>query len=190
MRTHRLTENLAYDGSQLRPHWIRRASGLVGDAMVAFRGPCAIREHEMVDLQDLLASSAIAGDDMLHFVWEIFDDGDLGRAVLRQRMLTCIAGDLIRARTPGVDLRRDGDDLFVANGKLSISVATRSLVSTLIHFAINVSNSGTPVETASLTDLDIAPEGFADDLLAAVAHEEESMVEARCQVRPRTESEG
>ena len=43
-------ETIAYDGSQLRAHWILRATGLVGDAVVAFRGPCKVADREMADL--------------------------------------------------------------------------------------------------------------------------------------------
>ena len=85
MKTQWLDQTIAYDGSQLRAHWILRVAGLAGDAVVAFRGPCRVRLSEMADLEDLLEGPGIAGDDMLHFVAEVFDDGDLLRAVYRQR---------------------------------------------------------------------------------------------------------
>ena len=185
MNTHWLDLQVTYDGSQLRPHWIRRTTGVVGDAIVAFRGPCAVSQTEMADLVDLLDGSAIAGDDMLHFVAELFDDGDLPRALLRQRLLTAMAMEQLGLLAPGAELRRDGDDLFVGECKLSISVATRSMVSTLLHFAVNVGTAGTPVPTVGLSDLGVDAREFADRLLAAVAREEDSMAAARCQVRGR-----
>ena len=185
MKTHWLDSQVTYDGSQLRPHWIRLATGLVGDAIVAFRGPCAVSETEMVDLVDLLDGASIAGDDMLHFIAEVFDDGDLPRALLRQRLLSAIAMEQLALLAPDARLRREGDDIFVGERKLSISVATRSLVSTLLHFAVNVGTSGTPVPTVGLSDLGVDARGFADRLLAAVVREEESMATARCQVRGR-----
>ncbi len=185
MNTRWLEQAMTYDGSQLRPHWIRRQAGIVGDALVAFRGPCAVTTDEMADVADLLDGPGIAGADMLHFVWEIFDDGDLERAVLRQRLFSAMALEALRRRAPDADLRREGDDLYCGAGKLSISVATRSLVSTLIHFAINVTNEGTPVNTAGLTDLGIEPAELAEELLAAAAREQASIVAARSQVRPR-----
>lgn len=185
MNSHWLDSQVTYDGSQLRPHWIRRTTGVVGDAIVAFRGPCAVSQSEMADLVDLLEGSAIAGDDMLHFVTEVFDDGDLPRALLRQRLMSAIAMEQLVALVPSAELRREGDDLFVGNRKLSISVATRSLVSTLLHFAVNVGTTGTPVPTTGLDELGVDARAFAERLLAAVVREEDSMTSARCQVRGR-----
>lgn len=195
MQTQWLDETIPYDGSPLRAHWILRHTGIAGDAAVAFRGPCAVRAEEMADLEDLLDGPGIAADDMVHFVLEIFDDGDLLRAVYRQRLFTALAFDTLRALAPAApdpeaSLRRSGDDLFVGDGKLSISIATRSLVSTLIHFAVNVSNAGTPVTTASLGDLGIDPKAFADRLLAALVVEEQSIRTARAKVRAKGEFEG
>ena len=57
MKTQWLDQTIAYDGSQLRAHWILRATGLVGDGVVAFRGPCrddfgyaSVRMREMRSL--------------------------------------------------------------------------------------------------------------------------------------------
>ncbi len=184
-----LPRKIAYDGSQLRAHWILRATGLVGDALVAFRGPCALPQEEIADLEDLLDHAKIAGDDMLHFIGERFDDGDLDRATLRQRLLVARALEILRQMAPRArDLRRDGDDLFAGKGKLSVSVATRSAVSTLLHFGINVDNRGTPVRTASLGDLGVEPGRFARAVLRQTQLEEDSMAHARCKVRVRAEA--
>ncbi len=188
MKTQWLDQTIAYDGSQLRAHWILRAAGLAGDAVVAFRGPCRVAASEMADLEDLLEGPGIAGDDMVHFVAEVFDDGDLLRAVYRQRLFTALALDTLRDLAPAADLIRTGDDLFVGTSKLSISIATRSLVSTLMHFAVNVSNAGTPVATASLQDLDVDPEEFATRMLHAVVAEHDSILSARAKVRGKGES--
>jgi hypothetical protein len=187
-----LEQTIPYDGSQLRAHWILRQTGLAGDAVVAFRGPCAVSEAEMADLEDLLDGPGIAGDDMLHFVIELFDDGDLLRAIYLQRLFSALALDTLRAQIRHPDrarqLRRAGDDLFFGAGKLSISIATRSLVSTLIHFAVNVTNAGTPVETSALEDLDIEPAVFAESLMQALLAERRSITAARAKVRPKGEA--
>ena len=190
MKTQWIATPITYDGSQLRAHWIRRTTGISGDAVVAFRGPCRVLEAEMADLEDLLAGPGIAGDDMLHFLVEVFDDGDLLRAVFRQRLLSAQALATLQVLAPGAELRRDGDDLFVGPGKLSISIATRSLVSTLIHFAVNISNAGTPVVTASLEDIAVAPQAFAVRLMSVVVAEEASIRAARANVRGKDESPG
>ena len=188
MITRRLDEVIRYDGSQLRAHWIRRHCGIAGDAVVTFRGPCGVTHGEMADLSDLLDGPGIAGSDMLHLLIEVFDDGDLLRAVFRQRLVSAVALDTLRALAPQAVLRREGDDLYLGEGKLSISIATRSLVSTLIHFAVNIDNAGTPVPTASLRDLGVDPDEFADRLLVAIAAEEASVRAARADVRAKGEA--
>lgn len=190
MKSHWLRRKTTYDGSQLRPHWILRSSGLCGDAIVGFRGPCALPASEFADLEDQLAGATIAGSDMLHFIVERFDDGDLDRATLRQRLLAARALGVLVAQAPrhAAALRRDGDDLFFGAGKLSISIASKSPVSTLIHFAINVSTAGTPVRTAGLLDLGVEVGRFARELLARTVAEESSIALARCKVRARNEA--
>lgn len=186
MITHWIDQRLAYDGSQLRAHWILAEAQIAGDAMVAFRGPCRVARDEIADLADL-DGPGIAADDMLHFVWECFSATDLLLAVHRQRLLSATAGEVLRGLAPGADLRRSGDDLFVGDGKLSISIATASPVSTLIHFALNVSPGGAPVRIATLQQLGVDPEPFAKRLLAQVAHEQSTIVIARSKVRAKGE---
>lgn len=192
MQSRCLDKTIAYDGSQLRAHWILREVGIAGDAAVAFRGSCAVSEAEMADLEDLLDGPGIAGADMLHFVVELFDDGELLRAIYLQRLFSALALDTLRAQIPDPELaarlRRQGDDLFFDSGKLSISIATRSLVSTLIHFAVNVTNAGTPVETASLGDLGVDPDVFAPALLDALVGEHRAVNAARAKIRAKGEA--
>lgn len=180
-----LEPTIRYDGAQLAAHWILRTTGIVGDALVAFRGPCGVAREQIADLADI-DGPGIAGDDMLHFLWERFDDGDLERAVLRQRLLAVNAASALSAR--GVPIERDGDDLFVGGSKLSISIATRSLVSSLIHFAMNVTTRGTPVRTTALDELGIEVQPLAEDILSRVAVEEASIGLARAKVRGRGEA--
>lgn len=186
MKTLWLERGPAYDGSQLRAHWILHATGLAGDALVAFRSPCNVRRDEIADLADV-DGPGIAGDDMVHFVWESFSSSDLLLAVHRQRLLSATAGELVRRLAPNADLRREGDDLFVGDGKLSISIATASPVSALLHFAVNVTTTGAPVRTAGLAQLGIDPRDYANRLLAAVAAEQEGIAIARAKVRAKGE---
>lgn len=186
MRTQWLDQSVAYDGSQLRAHWILRTAGIEGDAMVAFRGPCDVRRAEIADLADV-DGPGIAGDDMLHFVWESFEHPDLLLAVHRQRLLSATAGELVRELAPASGVRREGDDLFVGDGKLSISIATASPVSSLIHFAVNVGTTGAPVRVAGLASLGIEPTGFGRRLLERVRNEQEGIAVARAKVRAKGE---
>ena len=67
-----LEERIDYDGSQLAAHWIQRQAGVAGSACVAFRGGCKVRDAEMADVEDL-GGPGIAGDDMLHFLFEALE---------------------------------------------------------------------------------------------------------------------
>ena len=44
----------------------------------------------------------------------------------------------------GVESTRDGDDIFVNNAKLTVSIASVSITSIKIHFAFNIRDEGTP----------------------------------------------
>lgn len=186
MKTRWLEESIRYDGSQLRAHWILSHCGLVGDALVAFRGPCRVGATEMADLADL-DGPGIAADDMVHFLWESFREPDLLLAVHRQRLLSAQAGEVLRDMAPAAIVRRDGDDLWVGAGKLSISIATVSPVSSLVHFALNATAGGAPVPTADLAALGVTPRAFAEALLARASAEQASIADARAKVRPKGE---
>jgi hypothetical protein len=186
MRTHWLADLTAYDGSQLRAHWAMARTGVVGDVAVGFRGPCRVADAEIADLADV-DGPGIAGDDMVHVVWETFTAPDLLLAVHRQRLLAAQARDLVAELAPGAVVLRDGDDLWVGDGKLSISIATVTPVSALVHFAVNASPGGAPVRTATLADLGVDPVVFGQELLTRCAEEQQSIAEARAKVRPKGE---
>jgi len=186
MLTHWCDDTITYDGSQLRAHWLLARFGLVGDALVGFRGPCLVSTGEMADLADV-DGPGIAGDDMVHFVWESFAQPDLLLAVHRQRLLSAQAAEVLRELVPGSAVRRTGDDLWVGDGKLSISIATVTPVSSLIHFAVNATDGGAPVRTTNLASLSAVPLAFARALLARVAEEQQSIETARAKVRAKGE---
>ncbi len=54
----------------------------------------------------------------------------------------------------GIKTHRKGDDLYCDDGKLTVSIATCSASSMKIHFAMNLTTTGTPkdVETAGLLE--------------------------------------
>ena len=72
----------------------------------------------------------------------------------------------------GVQTKREGDDIFVDGGKLSISIASISLSSAKIHFALNLEDKGTPedVETIGLFDIKVNDEQIftKDNLLELI----------------------
>lgn len=179
-----------YDGTQLRSHWIYETADVAGDALVAFRGPAAVPLEHMVDLEDVKARDAIASADMVHFIGEWFDT-DLEKAVLRQRLLMAVMQAVLTRLAPRLAVSREGDDLMaevsgspIPRRKMTVSIATASPVSTLIHAAINVDSRATPVPTLGLDDVEVDPEIFARKVLEAFAEEMEGVFTARCKVRP------
>lgn len=186
MKTLWLEPTVRYDGTQLRAHWILQITGLCGDAAVGFRGPCRVARPEIADLADL-DGPGIAGDDMVHVVWESFAATDLLLAVHRQRLLAAQAAEVLAMLAPAARVVRHGDDLFVGDGKLSISIATVTPVSSVIHFAVNATPGGAPVATATLAEIGVAPAAFGQALLARLQQEQGSIAEARAKVRAKGE---
>ena len=178
-----VTREIAYSGEQLRSHWAYRTFDLLGDSVVAFIGPCDVKIEHMKDVEDLKASSRIYSERMLHFIVEHFD-ADLDRAVLRQRLLIALMGETLNRRLGAPRVQRRGSDLYDGDRKLTVSVATTSPVSALIHAGINISSRNTPVPTRGLEDYAIEVKEFAEDILAAYAEECRSAQKARCKVRP------
>jgi uncharacterized protein len=173
-----LETNEIYDGAQLVSLNNYLKHGLLGDSIVAWVGPCDVAIEHMMDGEDLVAGSSIRGDKMVHFIVEKFDSSLLA-AVALQRLLASIAKDSLNEPK----LRREGDDIYWDDRKLSISIATQSPVSSLIHFAVNVVNSGAPVVTCSLGDLEKDPHEFAMEVMMRFAKECESIVTATKKVR-------
>ena len=69
-------------------------------------------------------------------------------------------------------------------GKLSISVATKSPLSTLVHFALNTVSEGVPVKAAHLKTFQVEPKAFAEKFMASLKDEMESVMQATKKVQP------
>lgn len=155
MKKEILPGTLDYDGSQIEPLWAY-SKGIFGDSIVLFRGAMDIPDSNIKDLEDLQNNLAIKGGDMLHFIVERFDSpGSIRLAYYMQRLLVVCAKDVLFHHD--IESIRNGDDLFIGNGKLSVSIASAGISSEKIHFGINISCNGTPpdVKVACLSDLGI-----------------------------------
>jgi hypothetical protein len=183
VRTSVLGREIAYTGAQLRSGWIEETAGVTGDAAVAFLGPCEVAPEHMVDLEDLEVGARISSPRMLHVIVE-HPRLDLGHTTTRQRLLMAIAGELLNGRLGEPLVRRDGDDLYLRDRKLSVSVATASPTAGLIHAGLNLRGEGAPVPAVGLEELGVEPREFADRLLAAYAAEIMGGQEAARRVRP------
>lgn len=176
----------AYDGSQLKPLRNYLKYQLLGDSVVAWVGPCDVKTEHMIDGEDLLAGAEIRGESMLHFIVELFDCTLFG-GVAVQRLMASMAKDVLSATSKQAALlevlRRDGDDIYSGDKKFSISIATQSPTSTLIHFAVNVVNRGTPVPTISLQEFGLDAKTFAHEVMRRMCGEIESMRDATKKVR-------
>jgi len=125
-------QQITYHGSELRSGWIAENFGLHGDAIVAFVGPCRVPTEHLVDLEDQRAGAVIVAARMLHFIAEQAP-ADLAVAVLRQRLFVALVAELLRAEGVTEGLSRSGDDIFVNERKLTVSIATISPASTSIR---------------------------------------------------------
>jgi hypothetical protein len=156
-------EIFAYDGSQINPSWAFQEFGIYGSSIVTWIGPVNITPDNLKDFADV--GLEIKSDNMVNFICEFFDQQppNMRIAYLRQRLLVMIFKEILAEY--GVQTLREGDDIFVDGGKLSISIASVSLSSAKIHFALNIEDRGTPddVETIGLYDIRVNGEQIFND---------------------------
>jgi hypothetical protein len=175
-------QRIDYTGTQLKSHYIYEQFGMNDDAIVAFCGKCDVKHEAMVDIEDIIAQNKIYSDDMLHFLVEHFS-ADLKGVILRQMLLAAIVHGRLVHTTGTSSITRKGSDIYDRDAKLSISVATVSPVSSLIHFGVNISSANTPVPTKGLSDYGIAPEPFALSVMAQYTRDHDTVGNARSKVR-------
>lgn len=182
MKTLLINENIKYEGWQLAPHWIYKNFKIMGDAIVAFKGECEVKLTEMVDIEDVVNDESIYSKNMLSFITEQFNV-ELVEGVFRQRLLICIIKEVLEQR--GFIVTRNGDDLFVCGKKLTVSIATKSLTSVLIHTGINIDSEGAPIAACGLTnDLGITDiDDFAKEIMQRYADEINDIILASTKVR-------
>jgi hypothetical protein len=182
LKTFFARERIDYTGEQLRSHWARGMFGVEGDCIVSFAGACDVKPEFMVDLADLAEGSRIYSPLMLHFIAEHFER-DLEKGVLRQRLLATLACEHLRTTT-GREITRSGDDLYLGERKLSVSIATLSPVSTLVHFGMNILTEGVPVPACGLEELGLGADVTAQRLMEAYVEELSGVESARTRAKP------
>jgi len=188
-------KTIEYDGSQLSPLWAYIKADVQGDSIVFFRGPCSISEEYMVDIDDRKKNSIISSPEMLHFIVEQFGCG-IDRIVLIGRLLISVVVETLRYSTfDDVEIEREFDNIFAylpeedERGKLSVSVATVSPVSGLIHLGLNITSKGTPVRTIGLEELGVEDvDKFAMEVARRFIEEMKDLEADASKVRPVTES--
>lgn len=182
MKTLFIDKEIKYIGSQLAPHWIYKNFKIQGDAIVSFIGECQVDLTEMVDIEDVINNEPIYSKSMLSFISEQFGIG-LQEGVLRQRLLISIIKELLEEN--GIFVIRNGDDLMINGRKLSVSIATKSITSVLIHTGLNILSEGAPVKASGLTsELGIKDiKEFALTVMKRYSEELEDIVLAASKVR-------
>ena len=182
MKTQLIDKEIKYEGWQLAPHWIYKNFKMQGDATVAFIGECEVKLTEMVDIEDVINNEPIYSKSMLSFISEQFNIG-LVEGVFRQRLLICVIKEALEKR--GFKVTRNGDDLFFEGKKLTVSIATKSVNSILIHTGINIDSTGAPVKASGLTsELKINDiRELAQEILKNYSEEIDDIVLASTKVR-------
>lgn len=176
-----IDKEIAYDGSQLSSHFAHRELGILGDSCLAFVGPCEVTLDAMVDLEDVRRQDSIYSPKMLHFLLESFSL-DLKGGVLLQRLLMAGIKEALGGKQIS-GISRKGDDLFVGERKLSVSIATKSPVSTLIHIGLNILTEGVPVPAIGLEELGLTGVDFGKACLKKIQEEYLEMLQATYKVR-------
>jgi hypothetical protein len=160
MKHLKLEEGTCYDGSQIEPMWAFRTFGIKDSSIVSWIGPMEIHPDHLVDFEDV--GLEIKGSKMLNFIIEHFDvqPANISLCYHRQRIFVMMIKDTLNDL--GIKTTRNGDDLYFKKilkdgekkGKLSVSIATCSISSMKIHFALNMIENGTPedVETAGILE--------------------------------------
>lgn len=173
-----------YTGAELRPHYLLTELGVRGSGLAAFVGPCRVQTSHLVDWEDRLAGDRIESKRMVHFMGEFFGL-PIRAGVLAQRLLMALMAECLADRLPaGERVRRSGDDLFVKDRKLSVSIVTASPVSVLLHAGINVDPEGAPVPAVGLAELGVSVEPWIDEVLSRFQEEWQGIEWACAKVRP------
>lgn len=176
-------ERHMYDGSQLRPHWLYETFNLLGHSVAGFVGPADVPLAHMVDLEDVKKEAPIASSLMLHFIGEWFIDS-LETGILLQHLFIAEIYENLLEKGIG-SLRRSGNDIYYESRKLSVSICTRSPVSVLMHSALNVETTATPIPTSGLSELGLEPMAFGKEILDRFQGDSQIWRIARVKVRSR-----
>ncbi len=167
-----LPNKIKYDGSQIAPLWAY-SLGIKGDSIVVFHGPMDVAIENMKDIEDKEAGKTIKGDDLIHIIVERFDSpASMRQAYCMQRLLIVCIKDILEKHR--IKTTRDGDDLFIDDRKLTVSIASAGVSSEKIHCGINITTRGTPreVRTASLEESGIKEwHMLAQEICDAFVHE-------------------
>lgn len=172
-------KDFQYCGPELRAHFILQNTGIEGNALVAYQGPCDVKTDHLVDWEDRLAADSIKAKKMIHILGEFFGV-TLIEGVWIQRLLVAHFASELAAK----GVTRDGDDLFANGKKLSVSIVAPHAAGCVLHLGINIDSTGAPVAAIGLNDLGVKPEDLVAKVFAAFQQEWSSVSRSCVKVRP------
>jgi len=153
-------KEMKYTGKEIESLWAFKTFNIQKDSIVVFKGPMEVKIEDMKDLKDVKEESEyqipIKSSESINYIVEHFDNPDLKITYLRQRILVSIAKEVIE-EMGNIRLKREGDDLYFEDKKLSVCIACRGVSSGKIHLGINVKTEGTPehVNATGLNDIGV-----------------------------------
>lgn len=192
MHTVILKNRLDYNGSQLHHAFAYEQAQVLGPSITVFRGAADVKEH-LVDLEDSLQDDFIKSADMWHFIIEV-PEATITEVVALQRLFICTCIEKLQravsyfAQVEPLRMERCGDDIMVSCAgdifkKLSVSIATLSRFSGLIHVGINISvGPDCPVAAIGLTDFISEVSSIGPDIAQKFADEYTDIKEATYKV--------
>lgn len=168
-----------YTGPELKPHYLLTEYGLKGSALAVWQGPCEVTTDHLVDWEDRLARDFIRSKEMIHFLGEFFGWGLRETVILQRYLVSMIAQELQE-----FGCVQKGDDLYIRDRKLSVSIVTASPVSQLLHLGINIDPEGAPVAAIGLKELGVNALSLTRKVVERFSSEFESLEWACAKVRP------
>jgi hypothetical protein len=137
----------------------------------------------LVDWEDRLQNDFIRAKEMVHFLGEFFGITLKEGIWIQRLMVSEIQTQLLKKE---IKADREGDDLFISDRKLSVSIVTASPVSILLHLGLNIHAEGAPVKAVGLSEV-LEPNLISElvsTVLTRFKSEFESVNRAAVKVRP------
>lgn len=144
-------EKFTYTGDELKPHFNFMRYGLKGSSLSIACGPCEVQNTELVDLQDQKEGEFIKSTEMIHFLGEFYGLG-IKEGVFLQCYFISVFKDLLNLEFGENKVKQSGNDLFIDDKKLSVSIVAPSIGSVLMHFGVNINSKGAPVSAVGLSE--------------------------------------
>ncbi len=174
-----MTDEISYTGPELRSLYLYE-NGVKGDGVLSWFGPCEVSTESLVDAEDRVNEDFIKSKKMVHFLAEFFHK-DIFFGICVQRLMAEIVIDVLTGFKVK-EIKREGDDIYIEERKLNVSIATVSPLSTLIHFGVNIDSEGAPVKAIGLNDLNMDPVLFVNSCLEKFEEELNSIYSASYKV--------